>query len=330
MGGIRTALDLAEAGKNVVLVDTANAIGGLMTQLDRTFPTNNCDLCTFSPNMSEGKPQPAHRTDDLDPGDGLEGEAGDFTATLTTRPGYIDVDQCTACGECHKKYPECVDFSPGLDHRAPTCMRYPQATPQAFSIDMEKCTDKEALTACCPAGAIMVDDRPAAGAKALRRRGAGHRGQLIFDPGKSGSFRLRNRSRRGHQPGIRAHHVGLRPHLRATGPAFRRTGPEKDRLDSVRGLPGHQQGAAPYCSSVCCMYALKEAIVTKERFQDDIETTIFYMDMRTFGKDYELYYETGRNEYGIRFVRSRPHSIIRKPGDEQLTVTYAPYEESHL
>ena len=159
VGGIRTALDLAEAGKNVVIADTANAIGGLMTQLDRTFPTNNCDLCTLSPNMSEENRIQRIELMTLTEVDALAGEAGDFTATLSTQPRFIDVDLCTACGECHKQFPVCVNFSPGLDHRAPTCMRYPQATPQAFYIDMEKCPDKEALAACCPAGAIVVDDR---------------------------------------------------------------------------------------------------------------------------------------------------------------------------
>ena len=112
MGGIRTALDLAETGKRVVLADSANAIGGLMTQLDRTFPTNNCDLCTLSPNMSEENRNLRIELMTLTQVTDLEGEAGDFTATLTTAPRYIDLDLCTACGECHQKYPECVDFSP--------------------------------------------------------------------------------------------------------------------------------------------------------------------------------------------------------------------------
>jgi heterodisulfide reductase subunit A2 len=82
VGGMRTALDLAESGRNVVLIDSANAIGGLMTKLDRTFPTNNCDLCTISPNMSE---ENRNQRIDLKPLTrlaGLEGEVGEFTATL--------------------------------------------------------------------------------------------------------------------------------------------------------------------------------------------------------------------------------------------------------
>ncbi|EKD37757.1 MAG: hypothetical protein ACD_75C01007G0001, partial [uncultured bacterium] len=98
--------------------------------------------------------------------------------------------------------------------------------------------------------------------------------------------------------------------------------PKKVAWIQCIGSRGLQKGAGAYCSHACCMFALKEAIVTKERFQEDIETTIFYMDMRTFGKDYELYLERAKNEYGVRFLRSRPHSILQPVGREDLTVTY--------
>ena len=118
VGGIKTALDLSEAGRKVLLIDKAFSIGGLMTQLDRTFPTNNCDLCTLSPQLSESGREllielmtGTHLTE-------LEGEAGRFTVTLATQPRHIDLDKCTACVECHARFPECVRFTPGLDHRA--------------------------------------------------------------------------------------------------------------------------------------------------------------------------------------------------------------------
>lgn len=132
VAGIKAAMDLAESRKEVLLIDKAPSIGGLMTQLDRTFPTNNCDLCTLSPQLSAGAG--AHRIElmPLTQVNQLTGQAGDFEVTLTRSPRYIDLAKCTACGQCHQQFPQCVRFSPGLDHRAPTCMRYPQATPQAF------------------------------------------------------------------------------------------------------------------------------------------------------------------------------------------------------
>jgi heterodisulfide reductase subunit A2 len=125
VGGIRTALDLAEARKNVVLIDKANAIGGLMTLLDRTFPTNNCDLCTLSPTLSESSRNQYIQLMTLTRIVRLEGEPGNFTETLITSPRHIDMERCTACGQCRKQFPDCVDFNPGIDHRAPTCKRYP-------------------------------------------------------------------------------------------------------------------------------------------------------------------------------------------------------------
>jgi heterodisulfide reductase subunit A2 len=113
VGGIKAAMDLSEAQKDVLLVDKAAAIGGLMTQLDRTFPTNNCDLCTISPHLSAGARQQHIELMPLTQVTGVTGEAGDFTVTLTSMPRYIDLEKCTACGECHKKFPEWVRIQSG-------------------------------------------------------------------------------------------------------------------------------------------------------------------------------------------------------------------------
>jgi len=321
IGGIRTALDLAEAGHSTVIIDTANAIGGLMTRLDRTFPTNNCDLCTLSPELSDGSRHRHIELMTLTRLVRLDGEAGDFTATLFTAPRYIDLDLCTACGECLKRFPECVRFAPGLDHRAPTCMRYPQVTPQAFFIDMERCTDVNALVECCPAGAILPEDserehRALFGAVVLAM------GADVIDPAPLDHFGY------GSHPDI-VTSLEYERILSASGPTAGRLlrpsdgkPPQKIAWIQCVGSRSVQKGSMPYCSSACCMFALKEAMVTKERFQDSIETTVFFMDMRTFGKDYERYYERARNDYGIRFVRSRPHSVFAKPGGEALTVGF--------
>lgn len=329
VAGMRTALDLAEAGKNVVLIDTANAVGGLMTQLDRTFPTNNCDLCTISPTLSEGNRNRLIDVKTLTRLDKLDGEAGNFTATLTTEPRYIDLNQCTACGECHKQFPECVSFSPGLDHRAPTCMRYPQATPQAYRIDMTACTDVSALAACCPAGAIIADD--------TRQQVQMHFGAVVLSPGASvfdptGLDYLSYDQEPDVVTSLEYERI-----LSASGPTQGRLvrpsdgrAPEKIAWIQCVGSRGLQKGAASYCSGACCMFTLKEAMVTKERFQDSIETTVFYMDMRTYGKDYEQYFARSRDEYGIRFVRCRPHSVVKKTGADRLAITYTPEEQSLL
>ncbi|WP_245569157.1 FAD-dependent oxidoreductase [Desulfotignum balticum] len=327
VGGIRAALDLAESRRNVLLIDKSYAIGGLMTQLDRTFPTNNCDLCTVSPHLSQGGREKYLEIKPMTRLTGLDGEAGAFSATLMTEPRYIDTEKCTACGECAKQFPDAVRFTPGLDPRAPTCMRYPQATPFAFSIDMSKITDVEALKKVCKAGAILPEDQPRKivmdVASVVLSVGAD-----LFDPSVLDNF-----------GGGRFDNVvtGLEYEriMSASGPfqgsLVRKSDgkrPKKVAWIQCVGSRGINRADVPYCSSVCCMYALKEAMVTKERFGEDIETTIFFMDMRTHGKGYEEYYNRARDEYNVRMVRSRPHTILEKPDTKNLSIAYAVEDKS--
>jgi len=329
LGGIRTALDLAEAEKDVVLVDKAYNIGGLMTQLDRTFPTNNCDLCTLAPNLSESGRQEHISLLSMTTVEAVTGEKGNFTVSLKSAPRYINLDKCTGCGACYDAFPECVRFSPGLDHRAPTCMRYPQAIPQAYSIDLEKCQDVGALIKSCPAGAIIPDDLGSSGDISC--------GAIVMSPGAS-LFDPSGLDYLGYSehPDV-VTSLEYERILSASGPTHGQllrpsNGEQPKKIAWIQciGSRGLQKGAAPYCSGACCMFALKEAMVTKERFQEDIETTIFYMDMRTFGKDYELYYQRAKDDYGIRFIHSRPHSILRQPGAEKLEMSYTTDESSKL
>lgn len=328
LGGIRTALDLAEAEKDVILADNAYNIGGLMTQLDRTFPTNNCDLCTLSPNLSESGRQKHITLETMTTVTDISGEKGNFTATLKTAPRYINLDKCTACGECYTAFPHCVRFSPGLDHRAPTCMRYPQSIPQAYSIDLEKCEDIEALVKVCPAGAIEPDDigrnrQITCGAVVLAT------GAEIFDPSNLDYLAYAT------QPNV-VTSLEYERILSASGPTRGKllkpsngTQPTKIAWIQCIGSRGIQKGAGAHCSSACCMFSLKEAMVTKERFQEDIETTIFYMDMRTFGKDYELYYQRAVNDFGVRFIHSRPHSILQPENTDTLQLSYTLEGDAH-
>jgi len=327
VGGIRAALDLAESNRNVILIDKSYSIGGLMTQLDRTFPTNNCDLCTVSPHLSETTRQIHLNIQPMTQLEQLEGEAGNFMATLVTEPRYIDMDKCTACGECHKQFPEAVRFTPGLDPRAPTCMRYPQATPYAFSIDMEKVIDIKALQKVCKADAIIPHDIPSKTtvevASVVLSIGAQLFDPAVLDNFGSGQFD-------NVVTGLEYERI-----MSASGPfqgdlvrVSDKKRPKKVAWIQCVGSRGINKADVPYCSGVCCMVALKEAMVTKERFAESIETTIFYMDMRTYGKDYELYFNRAKNDYHVRMIRCRPHSIIEDSKTKDLSITYVLEEEA--
>jgi NAD-dependent dihydropyrimidine dehydrogenase PreA subunit len=151
IAGMQASLDLAEQGFKVYLVETKSAIGGHMAQLDKTFPTNDCAMCTISPKLVEtGRHlniEILTNTEVL----GVEGEAGNFTACLRRKPRYIDPLKCVGCGDCEKVCPIVLpdEFNEGLSTRRAAYRLYPQAIPAAYAIE------KKGIAPCrdaCPAG----------------------------------------------------------------------------------------------------------------------------------------------------------------------------------
>jgi len=150
IAGIQASLDLADSGYKVILTEQSSAIGGVMSQLDKTFPTNDCSMCIISPKLVEAG---RHLNIDLftmTDVTSVSGEAGNFTATLRQRPRFIDMEKCTACGECSKVCPIDVanDFDQGLGRRKAAFKRYPQAMPSAYTIEKKGTAP---CKAACPA-----------------------------------------------------------------------------------------------------------------------------------------------------------------------------------
>jgi heterodisulfide reductase subunit A2 len=140
VAGMQASLDLANSGYLVHLVDKSPAIGGIMAQLDKTFPTNDCAMCIISPKLVEvGR----HLNIEILPNaevERVDGEAGDFTATLVRHPRYIDLGACTACGQCRQVCPSVAvnEFNQGLDAREATFMKYPQAIPRGLPLTVTR------------------------------------------------------------------------------------------------------------------------------------------------------------------------------------------------
>lgn len=321
VAGMQASLDLASSGYFVHLVDKSPTIGGIMAQLDKTFPTNDCAMCIISPKLVEvGR----HLNINILPNtevEGLEGEAGNFQVALKSHPRYIDLKACTACGQCRQVCPATAvnEFNQALDLREATYMRYPQAIPRGFTIDRDVCIGCGLCEKVCLAEAVHYDDTPKefsldVGAVILAP------GNEIFDPSRFDTYNYSN------LPNV-VTSLEFERILSASGPyrghlmrPYDREEPAKIAWLQCVGSRNINACDNSYCSAVCCMYAIKEAVIAKEHAHGNLDTAIFYMDMRTYGKEFEQYYNRAK-EHGVRFIRSRIHSI-EPEGECDLRLTY--------
>lgn len=328
VAGIQASLDLANSGYFVYMVEKSPGIGGVMAQLDKTFPTNDCSMCILSPKLVELGRHPNIRLITLADLESLEGEVGRFTATVRERARYVDMEKCIACGVCAEKCPKKISdkFNEGLSQRKAAYVKYPQAVPLKYAIDEENCIyfHKGKCRACekfCPAGAVQFDQK-----EKIHKLEVG---SVILAPGFKSFEPLQHDYLYGKNPNV-VTSIEFERILSATGPfqghLVRPSDHEPPRkiawLQCV-GSRDIQRGAHSYCSGICCMYAIKEAIVAKEHSADPLDTAIFYMDMRTHGKDFELYYNRAKDEHGVRFIRSRIHTIDEVPEGKGLLISYA-------
>jgi heterodisulfide reductase subunit A len=253
----------------------------------------------------------------------VEGESGNFEVTLVNHPRYIDLAKCTGCGECALHCPvTAVDsFNMGLDDRKATYIDYAQAVPLAFTIDTDTCIGCGKCETKCLAQAIKFDDK--------ERNTTLNVGSIILSPGSQG-FDPSGLECLGY--GKYANVVTsleFERILSASGPysghlmrPLDRREPEKIAWFQCIGSRDMTQGANAYCSSVCCMYAIKESVIAKEHAGSDLDCAIFYIDMRTPGKDFEKYYNDARDKHGVRFIKSRIHTIDPVPGTGDLELRY--------
>jgi len=253
----------------------------------------------------------------------IEGDPGHFDVSLVNHPRYIDPVKCTGCGECSRHCPVTAvnSYNLGLDDRRATYIEYPQAVPLAFAIDTDTCIGCGLCENMCLADAITYDDkeretRITVGSVVLA---AGSRG---YDP--SGLDHLGY----GQYANVITSEEFERV-LSASGPYFGhlmrpldREEPEKIAWLQCVGSRDQNRCGTGYCSSVCCMYAVKEAMIAKEHAHGDLDCAIFNMDMRTFGKDYEKYYNRAKDKDGVRFLKSRIHTITEEKETGDLIIMY--------
>ena len=318
IAGINAALDLANSGYKVYLVEKSPTVGGHMAQLDKTFPTMDCSSCITTPKMSEVARNPNIELMTYSEVVSLDGYVGNFQVRIEKYPHYIDQNICTGCGHCIDICPvECAnEFDLGMKPRKAIYLSFPQAVPGEYTIDMNHCIRCGICAEACPTSAVRYDDKPEYVDVKV--------GTIILATG----FQPYDATRMG-QYGFGRHKnvinaLQMERLLSSYGPTegkVKRPSDLKEPKSIVWvqcvGSREFTGKGRKYCSRVCCMYATKQARSYKEK-HPDTQLFIFYIDLRAFGKGYEEFYNDTAKNYGIKFIRGRVAEILEGENDNVI------------
>ena len=314
IAGIEAALTLAEAGKEVILVERESSIGGHMSMFDKTFPTLDCAACILAPKMTAVKDNPNIKLMTFSEVEQVDGAVGSYKVKVRRKARYIDVDKCNGCMQCiddcvfvKPKFPN--EYDQGLGLRKPVYMPFPQAVPPVPIIDpktclqlsRDKCTQK-CVEACGDREAINLEQQDTieefeVGAIIVAT------GFKPFDPTVMSFYRY-----------------GVLPHVytsleverlvNSAGPTgghlTLKDGSVPRKVAIVHCVGSRDKNHHAYCSKVCCMYSLKLAHLVKEKTEAEIYNC--YIDMRTSGKGFEEFYNRIQDE-GVHFIRGKVGDI---------------------
>lgn len=312
VAGIQAALDLADTGYKVFLVEKEPSIGGMMARIDKTFPTMDCSICILAPKMSDVGHHPNIELLTNSEVSEVKGYIGNFHVRVLKKPRYVTKD-CSACGECAKVCPIVApnEFDVGLASRHGIYTPFAQAVPATYIIDMNQCLNKDGVVVCdkcmkaCERKAVVFEMKPETLELEVGTIVVAI-GADVFDPSVLPNYGY------GRFPNVITS-LEFERLINAGGPSGGHLIRPSDKQIPKRvafiqcvGSRTDKNGRL-YCSNVCCMNTIKDSLLIKEHWPGT-EIYVFYVDIRACGKGFEDLYKRARKT-GVKFIRGLPAEI---------------------
>jgi heterodisulfide reductase subunit A len=317
IAGMNAALDLAEMGFKVYLVEKGESIGGHMAALDKTFPTLDCSICIEGPKMVDVGRHPNIEIISNADLQKVNGYVGNFKVKIRKNPRFVLADKCTGCGECKDACP--IEFpnewDMNLGTRKAISVPFDQAVPLIYTINKDYCIEcYKCVDVCGAREAINFEQQPEdidieVGAIIVA---TGYDVYLPYDMPLLGY---------GKYPNVITS-MEFERLILAAGPTGGKVirasdGKKPHTIAFIQCVGSRDKNKYPYCSNYCCMYTLKHVVQLKEKYKEDIEAYVFYIDIRSPGKGYEEFYDRAR-EGGVNFIRGRVSRIDEDPETHNL------------
>jgi heterodisulfide reductase subunit A len=321
-------LDLADMGIHVDMVERKPCIGGKMAQLDKTFPTNDCSICILAPKLAECYRHPNITLYSYSEVKKVEGDAGNFSVEVLKKARYIKEDACINCGLCAEKCPMRVDdeFDRQLRKRRAVYMYYLQGVPSIMTIDKDHCLwfTKNACRICektCERDAIDFEQKD----EIIKLNNVG---SIIVATGYNliediDKLALKNYGYEKFRNVVSA--LEFERLECASGPQgghIKRfsDGKTPKKIAFLQCIGSRSNRVKQYCSSICCMYTTKEAMIAHEH-NNELESYVFYIDMRAGGKGFQSFLKRGASEYNINYIKSKI-AEIKIDSEENPIIVY--------
>lgn len=324
IAGIQTALDIAEAGFEVDIVEKKPTIGGKMAQIDKTFPTLDCAACILTPKMVEVAQNDKIKIYSYSEVEDVKGFVGNFTVKIRKKARYVKEDICTGCGLCTEKCPQKKvpnEFNLNMDNHRAVYIPFAQAVPKVATIDADYCTKLKTgkcgiCAKVCTANAIDYEQKD----EIVEQNYGAIVAATGFNPISVDNYDEYAYSK---SPDV-VTSLEYERLMNAAGPTSGTllrpsdgTHPHTIVFIQCVGSRSDDGCGKPYCSKVCCMYTAKHAMLTREKYPDT-DVYVFYIDVRTPGKNFDEFYRRAVEQYGVHYIKGMVGKVA--PHDGKLDV----------